>query len=147
MEQWNKTTSCDNPGTTASQSVPPLSQSSTACGTSAEVGCKAEADNFLYDFEERISIAEYDGGQTSTQAQRIAYVDVFITILSDLAENTPHQDWLAQQIQLALASLERQNFLTLNWDFFYKAAFIHSFPNIWEHAGISSQWFPGFYQR
>jgi len=34
------------------------------------------------DYEERIAIAEYDGHQTSIQAQRIAYQDAFITTLN-----------------------------------------------------------------
>ncbi|MBY0293161.1 MAG: hypothetical protein K2W92_07740, partial [Alphaproteobacteria bacterium] len=146
------------------------------CGTNSEVGCKGEADNFLYEFnertaimeyddvltrektekkiaaekemntdntdrfktnanvlsvptggvlgqnsfyqyeeyEERIAIAEVDGNQNPLQAHRIAYLDAFIALLSALAEDDPHQDWLTQKIQAALATLEEQNFPTLN---------------------------------
>jgi hypothetical protein len=173
----------NKPGTAASKSVLPMPQSSSACGTNAEVGCKDEADNFLYEFneraaimeyegvltrekteklnqnkekikisaeketrtdstnrfktnadvsvlsappqgtlgqdyfysyEERIAIAEIDGNQNPIQAHRIAYLDAFISILSTLAEDDPHQDWLAQKIQTALATLEMQNFSSLN---------------------------------
>jgi hypothetical protein len=65
-------------------------------------------------FEERLAISEYDGQQTHLQAQRIAYLDAFISILSTLAEDDPRQDWLAQKIQIALVTLEAQNFPTLN---------------------------------
>lgn len=127
LEQNNKG---NNRGTTTSKPVPPLSQSSIACGTSAEAGCKDQTDSFLCDFEEQIAIAEVDGNQTPIEAHRIAYLDAFIAILSDLAENNPHQDWLAQQIQRALATLEAQNFPTPNRDFSSEATFINSFPNI-----------------
>src|SRR5690606_22297608 len=40
--------------------------------------------SFLYDFEERLAIAEYDGCQTPQQAYGIAYLDAFLTILFDL---------------------------------------------------------------
>lgn len=66
------------------------------------------------DYEERIAIAEVDGNQNPLQAHRIAYQDAFISILSTLAEDDPHQDWLAQKIQTTLATLEAQNFPTLN---------------------------------
>ena len=67
-----------------------------------------------HDFEERIAIAEVDGNQNPIQAHRIAYLDAFISLLSVLAEKDPHQDWLAQKIQTALATLEVQNFPRLN---------------------------------
>ncbi len=65
-------------------------------------------------FEERLAIAEMDGKQNPLQAHRIAYLDAFISILSTLAEDDPHQDWLQQKIQTALATLEAQNFPMLN---------------------------------
>jgi len=71
-------------------------------------------ESLLYDFEERIAIAEYDGHQSPIQARRIAYLDAFISILSTLAEDDPYQDWLSEKIQIALATLEAQNFPTLN---------------------------------
>jgi hypothetical protein len=67
-----------------------------------------------YEFEEQAAIAEYDGQQTPQQAQRIAYLDAFISLLYALVKDDPHKDWLAQKIQIALASLEEQNFPTLN---------------------------------
>ncbi len=67
-----------------------------------------------HDFEERIAIAEVDGNQNPIQAHRIAYLDAFISLLSALAEDDPYQDWLAQKIQTALATLEAQSFPTLN---------------------------------
>ena len=73
-----------------------------------------DRDSLLYGFEERVAIAEVDGNQNPIQAHRIAYLDAFISLLSALAENDPHQSWLAQKIQTALATLEAQNFPTLN---------------------------------
>ncbi len=61
-------------------------------------------------YEERIAIAEMDGKQPPIEAHCIAYLDAFISILSDLAENEPHQDWLAHKIQIALATLEARHF-------------------------------------
>jgi hypothetical protein len=71
-------------------------------------------NSHFYDFEERLAIAEHDGHQSSSQTQRIAYLDTFITILSNLAKNDPHKDWLAQKIQIALATLEARNLSWLN---------------------------------
>lgn len=70
--------------------------------------------DYFYSYEERIAIAEVDGNQNPTDAHCIAYLDAFISILSAFAEDDPHQDWLAQKIQTALATLEVQNFPTLN---------------------------------
>ena len=36
------------------------------------------------DYEERLAIAEYNGRQTSVQAQRTAYRDAFISVLNTL---------------------------------------------------------------
>ena len=91
----------NNPGTTASKPVPPMSQSSIACGTNAEVDCKLETDNVLYDFEERLAIAEYDGHQTTTQAERIAYLDAFLAVLATLPYEDTEGDWLGQRIKAA----------------------------------------------
>lgn len=71
-------------------------------------------DSLHHDYEERLAIAEYDGHQNTTQAQRIAYLDAFISLLSALAGKDPHQDWFAQKIQTALATLQDQNFPRLN---------------------------------
>ncbi|OJW46798.1 MAG: hypothetical protein BGO67_11615 [Alphaproteobacteria bacterium 41-28] len=67
-----------------------------------------------YDYEERLAIAEIDGKQSPLQAHRISYLDAFISILSTLAEDDSHQDWLTQKIQTALAILEAKNFRVLN---------------------------------
>lgn len=43
-----------------------------------------DEESLLYDFEERLAIAEYDGHQTPLQAERIAYQDAFIAVLNAL---------------------------------------------------------------
>jgi hypothetical protein len=91
----------NSPGTTASKSVPPLSQSSIACGTSADVGCKLETDNVLYDFEEHVAIAEYDGLQDSSQAGWVAYLDAFLAVLATLPHEDSAEDWLDQRVNTA----------------------------------------------
>ncbi|MBS0271179.1 MAG: hypothetical protein JSR85_00855 [Proteobacteria bacterium] len=70
--------------------------------------------DYYYPYAERIAIAEHDGNQTSLQAARIAYLDTFLSILFDISEFDPQRNWLAQKIQTALATLEAQNFPTLN---------------------------------
>jgi hypothetical protein len=90
----------NKPGTAASKSVPPMPQSSTACGTNAEVGCKVET-NILDDFEERLAIAEYDGHQSPFQAQRIAYQDAFVAVLATLPHEDATGDWLGQRMGAA----------------------------------------------
>ncbi|EKE09453.1 MAG: hypothetical protein ACD_16C00167G0004 [uncultured bacterium] len=107
-KKWNK------PGTDASKSVPHPDQNVPLHGTTSETDCSDQTDDLSYAFEERAAIAEVDGCQNSMQAQRIAYLDSFISLLSALADHDPHQDWLLQKIQTALASLEAQNFPTLN---------------------------------
>lgn len=82
--------------------------------TNLSVMSGLSAPSLLDSFEERLAIAEYYGQQTHFQAHRIAYLDAFISHLSALAEKDPHQDWLAQKIQTALATLEAQNFPRLN---------------------------------
>jgi hypothetical protein len=99
LEQNKKVNS---PGTTASKSVPPPSQRSIARGTSVEVGCKLETDNFLYDFEERLAIAEHDRFQNPVQAQRIAYLDAFIAVLVTLPYDEGKGDWLDQRVKAAI---------------------------------------------
>ena len=66
------------------------------------------------DFEEQLAIAEYDGGQTSLHAQRIAYLDAFISVLTTLPATASQRDWLDMRIQTALDWIESQNFPTLN---------------------------------
>jgi hypothetical protein len=95
-------------GTVATKSVPLTPQCSTACGTGAET------DNFLYEFNERVAIAEYDGEASPVQANSIAYLDAFLSILFDISELDPQKDWLAQRVQTALNKLETQKFHTMN---------------------------------
>ncbi len=59
-----------------------------------------DGDFVLQNFEERIAIAQYDGHQNTTQAQRIAYQDSFIAVLNTLPyEENYGKDWLAQRIK------------------------------------------------
>ena len=73
-----------------------------------------DKDSLRYDFQERLAAVEHDGHQTATQAHQVAYLDAFISILSSLTEEELHKDWLAERIQIALATLETQRFSTLN---------------------------------
>ncbi|HUX80423.1 MAG TPA: hypothetical protein VMW10_11885, partial [Alphaproteobacteria bacterium] len=63
-------------------------------------------------YDERIGIAEYDGHQSTTQAQRIAYQDAFIAVLNTLpyegAERDYEEDWLEQRIDAAKDWLSAQ---------------------------------------
>lgn len=102
---WNKS------GTAASNSVPHSDQPGPLRGTIAEVSCKAEADNLLYIFEERIAIAQYDGQQTPLQAERIAYLDAFVSVLANLPQEDPayKENWLEDRIRAAKEWLQDQN--------------------------------------
>jgi hypothetical protein len=69
--------------------------------------------SLLDDFEERLAIAEYDGHQRPLQAQRIAYQDAFITVLSTLPyeeeeESYYDEDWLTRRIKAAQSWLVAQ---------------------------------------
>lgn len=66
------------------------------------------------DFEERLAIAEYDGGKTSLHAHPIAYLDAFISTLTALPATASQRDWLDMRIQTALTWIESQNFPVLN---------------------------------
>lgn len=55
----------------------------------------------IRDFEERLAIAEYDGHQNATQAERIAYVDAFMAVLATLPYEGLEGDWLAQRVREA----------------------------------------------
>lgn len=68
----------------------------------------------LDEYEERLAIAEYDGGQTPTQAERMAYLDAFVSVLTTLPATDSQKDWLDMRIQTALTWIESQNFSTLN---------------------------------
>ncbi len=74
-----------------------------------------DRDSLLYDFEERLAIAEYDGDQTPLHANRIAYLDAFISVLTALPALASERDWLDQRIQTSFAWLEAQEeFRTIN---------------------------------
>lgn len=90
----------NNPGTAPSKPVPPIPQSSPACRTSAEGGCETlKRETIFDDFEERLAIAEYDGHQTSTQAERIAYLDAFVSVLVTLPYDEADGDWLCHRVK------------------------------------------------
>jgi len=73
-----------------------------------------DRDSLLYDFEERLAIAEYDGDQTALHAHHIAYLDAFISVLTSLPATDLQRDWLDQRIQTSLAWIEAQGFQTRN---------------------------------
>ena len=104
----------NKPGTEALKSVPLPDQPVPPNGTNSGADDATQYDALSYEFEERLAIAEYDGQQTPLQAQRIAYLDAFISLLLDLAKDDLEKGWLAQKIQIALATLEAQNFQMLN---------------------------------
>jgi hypothetical protein len=71
-----------------------------------------EGSSLLDDYEERLAIAEYDGQQSSTQAQRIAYQDAFIAVLNTLSyeeeEGDCDEDWLTKRIKATQSWLVAQ---------------------------------------
>lgn len=91
----------NKPGTEPLKSVPPMPQSSPACGASSEVVCKVERDDLLYEYNERAAIAEYDGHQTRAQAQGTAYLDAFMAVLADLPYKNVEDDWMEHRIKAA----------------------------------------------
>ena len=62
----------------------------------------------LDEYEERLAIAEYDGLQPSAQAERIAYVDAFLSVLATLPYEDIEGDWLSHKIKAAKAWLQDQ---------------------------------------
>ena len=62
-----------------------------------------DGDFVLQNFEERIAIAQYDGGQASLQAQRIAYLDAFVDVLVTLlhknSQANQRENWLDQRVK------------------------------------------------
>jgi hypothetical protein len=68
--------------------------------------------SLLDSFEERLAIAEYDGRQTHLQAQRIAYLDAFMAVLSALhfEEEEGHydEDWLTRRVKATQYWLETE---------------------------------------
>ncbi len=72
-----------------------------------------DKESLLYDFEERLAIAKYDGQQRPLQAERIAYLDAFISVLTTLPqeayENSHGEDWLDARITAAKEWFKAQN--------------------------------------
>ncbi len=72
-------------------------------GLSIPPGGLFDKESLLYDFEERIAIAEYDGHQGPIQAQRIAYLGAFMAVLNTLPyrdiKEDHEGDWLNQRIK------------------------------------------------
>ena len=66
------------------------------------------------DYEERVAIAEYEGHQNNTQAQRLAYLDAFMAVLATLPQEDPQltygENWLDDRIRAAKEWLLSQNF-------------------------------------
>ena len=62
----------------------------------------------LDEYEERLAIAEYDGLQPPVQAERIAYLDAFLSILATLPYEDTEGDWLSHKIKAAKAWLQDQ---------------------------------------
>jgi hypothetical protein len=61
----------------------------------------SNGSDLLDEYEERIAIAEYDGHQSTTQAQRIAYLDAFVSVLATLPYENVEGDWLSHRIRAA----------------------------------------------
>ena len=92
----------NKPGTASPKSVPPMPQSSLACGTNSEIVCKTlKRETIFDDFEERLAIAEYDGQQTPVQAERIAYQDAFMDVLANLPYENVEDDWMEHRTKAA----------------------------------------------
>ena len=65
------------------------------------------------EYEERLAIAEYDGHQTGSQAQSIAYLDAFVSVLTTLPYDTEKsfkEDWFKLRIKEAQHWLISQGF-------------------------------------
>lgn len=61
----------------------------------------SKGSELLDEYEERLAIAEHDSRQGSVQAQRIAYLDAFMSVLASLPYEDPTEDWLGQRIRSA----------------------------------------------
>ena len=103
----------NKPGTEALKSVPLPDQPVPPNGTNSGADDATQYDALSYEFEERAAIAEYDGQQTSQQAQKIAYLDAFISVLVTIPqesyENSHGEDWLDARITAAKEWLQAQN--------------------------------------
>jgi len=93
----------NKPGTETLKSVPHPDQPVPLHGTNSGADDATQYDALSYEFEERLAIAEYDGQQTPLQAQRIAYLDAFMAVLSTLpyeeAESYYDEDWLMRRVK------------------------------------------------
>jgi hypothetical protein len=58
--------------------------------------------------EERLAIAEYDGHQAASQAERIAYLDAFMALLATLPYEDIEEDWLSHRARAAQEWLSDQ---------------------------------------
>lgn len=66
--------------------------------TSPQKPCLIQLSSLPDEYQERIAIAEYDGLQTSTQAERIAYLDAFVAVLVAFPHENTEGDWLSRKI-------------------------------------------------
>lgn len=71
-----------------------------------------DKNSLLYNFQERVAIAEVDGNKNPLQAHRIAYLDTFLTLLFEITALDSQRDWLVQRVQSALNNFEAQQFPT-----------------------------------
>ncbi len=94
-----RNTSENKPGTETLKSVPHPDQPVPRNGTNSGADEAIQYDALSYEFEERAATAEYDGQQT----QRIAYLDVFMAVLSifPYEEEEGHYDenWLTRRVK------------------------------------------------
>lgn len=74
-------------------------------------------NSLLYEFEERLAIAEHDGQQNSLEAHRIAYQDAFISVLNALSDQESAEMelklWLTHRIKRAQDWLASEGILSL----------------------------------
>lgn len=75
-------------------------------------GSSIKSDTLIHDYEERLAIAEIDGHQTHLRAQRIAYLDAFVSVLVTLPQESflesSQRDWLDRRIMEAKSWLSAQ---------------------------------------
>jgi hypothetical protein len=99
----------NKPGTEALKSVPLPDQPVPPNGTNSGADDATQYAALSYEFEERLAIAEYDGQQTPQQAQRIAYLDAFMAVLSAIPhEENDKKEWFDERIQAAKGWLTSQ---------------------------------------
>jgi len=61
----------------------------------------SNGSGLLDEYEERLAIIEYDGAQTPAQAERISYLDAFVSVLVTLPCEDTEGDWLGYKITAA----------------------------------------------